>query len=360
LSQSSFCNAACALTVALVTHSAGAADPRLVVDLSYQADPVLRDCPREDEFKASIRRQVGYDPFQRGARHHVLAGFHADGAGIRGAVTWRDESGQVRGERDLYLDRNDCPAFARMLGFAIVVQLDLFNQDPEGTLGSEGGSTSPVPAAGATEASSSTGSPAETATTSMDSEVDAPLPDAPDAEHGRTTLALGVGPFAGVGYTSRPALGGRAFATIRRNILALELGFEASLPAQNTLTSPEGFQENLMLGSFSGCIWSGRLSGCLVGKAGALRVRGVGVDVSRSSVGPVAQLGPRFMVSQRLGGAWAAALRIDLLAALVPWQVTLDHQEVWSTPAVGVSVGADLFAFVRDNPDPHWTIPSSR
>jgi hypothetical protein len=137
-----------------------------------------------------------------------------------------------------------------------------------------------------------------------------------------------------------------------RDIVVAEVGAEGSIPSVTTTQSGQGFQERFILGSLAACVSSERLTGCLVGKGGVLRVRGVGLDVARSSSGFVAQAGPRFMVSQKLASAWSAAFRVELLAALVPWGVTVDYDEVWTTPAVGISMGVDLIALVRDNPQP--------
>jgi hypothetical protein len=147
---------------------------------------------------------------------------------------------------------------------------------------------------------------------------------------------------------------------VQRGFLAVEAGTEGSLPSITSTANGEGFEEQLILGSLGGCFSPTPLGACLVAKAGTLRVRGVGVDVSRSTYGLVAQAGPRFMLSQRLGGAWSGAIRVELLVALVPWGVVLDHEEVWKTPPLGISVGVDVFALIHDNRAQDRTIPMSR
>lgn len=355
---------ALAITLLAAGVSAESPERRLVVDLRYQPGAGLRDCPDESAFKASIRDQVGYDPFEPGAPHRLVAAFHPEPPGIRGAVTWRDGAGDVRGERILYLERDDCPAFARMLGFAIVVQLELFHQDPEALTSPP----PPAPSADSTAGRNDATDPAPPrATASGDSNVDTspysdefgPTRDWVERDTGNgerngagARLALGAGPLVGFGFTSEPALGGRAFLNARRDLFAAELGFEGSLPAVATRHAGAGFEERLMLGSLAGCVAADPIAGCLVGKAGVLRVEGVGLDVSRVSSGFVAQAGPRFVVSHQLARGWSTALRLELLAALKPWGVTVDGREVWTMPAFGVSIGADLIAVVRDNSQP--------
>jgi hypothetical protein len=352
LSLRSISSAACALVAVFGVQSlrAAEAEPRLVVDLEYRADPTLRDCPGEAEFRNSIEEQVGYEPFQPGARHRLLASFGWAQPGIRGTLVWQDASGQVRGERELHLEAEDCPAFARMLGFAIVVQLDLFNQEPE--------LAEPSPSASVDEVN--TGDPPTAPVGADEASLGEDATDPGSTGGAGWQLAVGAGPIAGIGFTSRPAVGGRVFVSARREEFAAEIGGEASVPSLGTPVDEAGFQERLILGSLAGCVANTHLSGCLVGKTGVLQVRGFGLDVSRSSSGLVAQLGPRFSVSQRLGRSWAAALRIELLAALIPRGVLLDREEVWRTPAAGVSIGVDVSAVVRDYSQPARTIRSDR
>jgi hypothetical protein len=319
--------------------------------MQYQADPALRDCPAEDAFKASIREEVGYDPFRAGAPHRLSAAFRSQPPGIRGSVTWRDESTSVRGERELYLDRDDCPEFARMLAFAIVVQLELFSdeqavadsppkEDPSGSAG--------APSVEAPDTPDDSPYPNTSTADWANQENTVAVPDEPVEEQ----LALGMGPLVGFGFTSQPAIGGRGFLSVHRDWFQAELGMEASAPSVNTVAGGSGFEERLILGSLAACASSDPFAGCLVGKVGVLQIQGTRLDVARSASGLVAQTGPRFMVTQRLGSGWSAALRLELLAALVPWGITVDHTEVWTTPPLGVSVGVDLIAVVHDNTQP--------
>jgi hypothetical protein len=86
----------------------------------------------------------------------------------------------------------------------------------------------------------------------------------------------------------------------------------------------------------------GRLSGCLVSKVGRLHVRGFGVDVPKADSGTLWQLGPRLTLSEGFGGPWYGSLRVEALASLHTWEVTLNAEEVWKTPFFALSVGGDL------------------
>lgn len=334
-----------ALALVVVAKAAEAADASapLVVDLDYWADPALPDCPEAEEFRDAIRRQSGYDPFQSGARHRLRAELLSNGSGTRGVITWSDDSGQVYGERDLRLEQRDCRELAPMVAFAIVVQLDLFNHQRTPT-GPRDAPDTP-----------SSGPPRP------DADVDeAPAPGGDRGTAPRWQLALGLGPFVGAGFTSEFAFGGRAFVDARREYLRAEVGVEGSAPRVTPTGGGEGFEENLILGSLATCAGSTSVVGCVVGKAGSYRVRGVGVDVPRSSSGLVVQVGPRLSVGHGLSPSWAGSIRIDLLVALRPWGVQLDHEEVWRSPALGVLVGLDLTALVHDNSSSLPTIPTGR
>jgi hypothetical protein len=40
---------------------------KLFVDLTYDVDPVLEDCPSEAELRSSVAQRLGYDPVRAGS-----------------------------------------------------------------------------------------------------------------------------------------------------------------------------------------------------------------------------------------------------------------------------------------------------
>jgi hypothetical protein len=319
-----------AVTLAATTARA---EPRLFVELTYETDSALDTCPTEAGFVALISDELRYDPFRSPAQYKVVARAQAAGQGMRGLVEWYDAAGERRGARELHDEGNDCGSLARALSFAIAVQIQLLAKEQEA----------------AAKPTEDQPAPAKTGVTAP-----TPPPPRPDddtlrerGEHptlapARWQFLLGVGPAVGVGLAPRAVVLGRAFATVRREVLALELGAEASLPSRHTREPGKGFEQRLALGTLAGCVYIDVVSGCAVTKVGRLDVTGFGVDVPRSPAGVVAQLGPRVALSGLMSGRWLGALYVEALATLVAWEITLNEREVWKTPSLSLSMGGDL------------------
>jgi hypothetical protein len=313
------------------------ADPRLFVDLDYQPDAELAGCPSDSTFRAMIRDELGYDPFHAGAEQKVVARARAAEHGLDGFVEWYDASGTRRGERELRSETTDCAALARAMSFAIAVQIQLLSRQTEtpmdvpsteraddGPTGATGASPAPVP-------SVSHPPDAHRGTSERTSEDLAPW-----------QFMLGAGPTLAFGLAPRTALEGRVFGGARRGRLAIELGAEASLPSRYAMASGGGFEQHILAGSAAGCAFFGRFSGCIVSKLGRLYVRGFGVDLPNSASGTLAQIGPRVSLTEGFGDRWLGALRVEALATLLSWEVTLNQREVWKTPLFSLSVGGDV------------------
>jgi hypothetical protein len=328
-----------ALVVAvLIATGSARAEERLFVTLEYSVDPALTGCPTESDFRALIAAQLDYDPFRAASDHRVVARAERSEEGIHGLVRWYDASGADRGERELRASDLDCSAFAKAMGFAIAVQLQL--------LTTEQASAERKRAEAAEPRSAATDQPRVTGTRDLGSKRATPLPPE-EPGGGALEILLGVGAGAGLGLTPRASVQGRAFGALRSRRLALELGAEASLRSQLETGAGRGFTGRFALGSLAGCVSVAPFFGCVVQKLGALEVRGYGVDVPREPVGVVAQSGVRLGVGHDLGPHAHGALRVEALATLTRWDVHLNRNEVWTVPPVGLTVGGDLAALFR-------------
>jgi hypothetical protein len=248
-----------------------------------------------------------------------------------GTIEWYDATGAQRGERELSSERSDCAAFARTLAFAVAVQIQLLAQDLE---------EPPVRVEASPEVRASEKPKAPKA---RDLPSSHPPPSGPTGS-ARWRFVGGVGVTGHLGMLPGLVPTGRLFAGMRRRYLGIELGGEASLPGQYLGTDGNGFDHQAALGSLAGCGFIGLFSACVVGKVGALRVSGVGVDVPRSPAGATAQLGARVSLSPELGRL-AVTLRLEALAPLLSWGVALNGREVFRTSPVVAGLGADLGAF---------------
>ena len=353
------------LLVAGAVARTGHCESRLYVDLDYRSDASLSGCPDQSEFRALIEKQLGYDPFTSGSQHKIVARAQAAGTGIRGLVRWSDASGEVRGERNLSSATTDCSAFARAMGFAIAVQIQLLSgeeEKPEAALREPTAKEQPEhdPAESSVDAAAPKRADAPDDTQRVDrkraardrqsgtSGGEARMPSSANAA--RWLFLVGAGPTLDFGVSPEMAFGGRLFAAARRGAWGAELGAQANLPAQYTTSENEGFQQRLAWASLAGCGFVGSFAGCVVNRWGRMGVRGEGVDAPNSTAGAIVQLGPRVAWLEHVGPDWVAALRLELLAALTPWRVTVNDREVWNTPFLSVSIGAELAAVFRDKP----------
>lgn len=335
------------------------APARLLVQLDYARDDALSGCLDEAEFERLVRAQVGYDPFGAGARYRVEATTRLTPAGIAGVLQWRGADGKPRGERHLQSDVLDCAAFGKRLVFALVVQLELFNEAPreldvDSAANPEAKATLPTGTSGpATEATRTAPSAtAPTATAPSITSERTSVASAPDPDDARTTTAqasnlpwratLGVGVGFGQGLLSKPTALGRAFVGVESPRWAFEVGAEAT-PTQEPSDGP-GIKEQLVQGALAGCLRVAPLSGCIVGQLGAYRVAGSGVDVVRKPVGIAGHVGPRLALSTEWADGWVASVHADALVSWIPWTVELDHSQVWQTPWLAFVVGLDLRA----------------
>jgi hypothetical protein len=321
----------------LLGASPSRADPKLFVVLDYRLDQTLGGCPNEATFTAMVEGQLGYDPFRSPAPLKVVASAGSRAEGLRGTIEWYDASGSRRGERQLSSEHTDCVAFARAMSFAVAVQIQLLAREAEG-------SASAPPAPTAAEASpprSDAGTkPSQARPAARD--VLEPAPHAHSDERAPWRFSIGAGPFVAFGMAPRAAPGGRLFAAGRVDWFALEFGAEATLPANYSLAGTAGFDEHVAFGSIAGCAITGRWSFCSVSKLGRYYVRGFGVDLPRDVSGGVMLTGARLMLGQELSGRWLGTLRLESLATLGTWDVTLNQRTVWTTPVVSLSLGVEL------------------
>ena len=320
----------------MLVASAAEADPQLFVSLDYQLEAEHGSCPSEAAFRAMVSEQLGYDPFRSPSALTVVARARAAATGYRGSVEWYDAGGSPRGERQLTSDGADCAAFVRTMSFAIAVQIQLLAKAAgDATVAAKG-------AASGDEARSSPGAAsAAPSAVRHDTQRRALAPRADGSEPWQ--ILAGAGLFAAFGIAPQATAGGRVFAAARHDWFSSELGAEVTLPASySTGGTASGFEQHVLVGSAALCLAWREWAACSVSKAGRVYVRGFGVDLPRAPSGTIALTGLRLALHRELGAPWVAAVRLETLASLGAWDVTLNRRTVWTTPAVSLSLGADL------------------
>ena len=331
-----------ATLVGVVGQSTAAAALAPFVALKYDVDPDLAGCPSSTEFRSKVVSQLGYDPFLPEATLVVNARVWQGEGGFEGALDWGKRAEARLGERRFSLKQASCSALIPAMVFALSVQIQIMAVEaevaPSADAAFDADGSGPPPSAAASPAATPTlGVPAKLVKVGSPGQGNRPA----WKSYG------GVGGSLGASVAPTWTALGRLLLAVHDGRWLFELGAEGSLPATGRLDTGERFRQRLLLGTAAACAERGALAACAVAKLGAITVRGIDVDRSNSPTGFVAQVGPRFGGSYRIGDHLGLLARIDGLFLLTPWTVELNQVAAWTMPRFGVSAGIDLFIRVE-------------
>jgi hypothetical protein len=336
-------------------RAAIAADANFYVSLRYEVDGSARRCWDEAEFRRNVAQWEGYDPFRPKASATVSIRVGGSGQTLDGQIEWRNADGSDMGERHFGAYESDCAGLLKEMSFAVAFQIDLMRPGKQaGTAHAPSEEVSAPPAASSPEAGKTAAAapPAPVLRAEPRPTVQAPAGQTAtvttqDAGSAAWPMWAGVGTSLAWGIS--PAITGEAslFVGARRKNLSMEVGAQASLPSTTRQWDLSGFRQSLIGAQLSICGNRGASSACVLGRAGEVRVSGVGVDQPRSPSAFVAQAGLRLAAALRIGGLWYAASHIDLLGLITPYTVNLNQVGVWEMPRLGVLAGIDVSARFR-------------
>jgi hypothetical protein len=304
-----------ALALALCCRQAASEPtPSFRLAFEYNADPTL-ECPGAPEMRASVTRQLGYDPFAADAaeqRLRVNITRVANRAEAR--IEWIGSQEQSEGERRLVSEESDCSVLARSLAFALAVQIQLHASASEPPVAAHSAAPPPPPVR-------KTASP-----------PDKPPPRAETAVAQRQVL-VGVGGLVRRGPSPGVTPGLRAFGTFSVDRWALELSVHGTLPGELTRADGTGFTAHELGANLVPCVRFSPVGLCAVGTLSLLRVRGRGVDRVGSPSSVAGGVGARAQL------LWPALAHFGVLiqgeaVAMPRRDVLLNRTAVWSTPPV--------------------------
>ncbi len=299
------------------------------VTLEYVAGP---GCPGAAEFKAVVVGRLGYDPFAAGAPDRVLVQVVPRSGAIEGRLEWRDAAGAWTGDQTFPTVTTDCARFARVVGFALAVQIQLLanvRADPD------------APAAARKHRRAT-----------------APAPEPPAAAAaGRSSLsrpcrpqraAIGSGARGGrrsrgrVRHGGLPDRLGRIFGVLAWTHVAIELAAQTSVPATTRRADGAGFsQQHLLLGAAGCAIFTRR------GRRASWRTRArsgwpAWTSIARPRRSRRSSRRARaWAPSTAWGGAWSSGRTRTGSRALTRWRGTLDNLPVWTAPRLAAALGVD-------------------
>ncbi|MBN2573037.1 MAG: hypothetical protein JXP73_00595 [Deltaproteobacteria bacterium] len=366
---------------------AGAAETDLYVRLHYAVDAAVRGCWDELEFRRSVARRIGYDPFREDASLDVHVHVGGTANAVDGHVEWRKANGLLMGERRFVAKDGNCVKLLTELSFAVGLQIELLRpKTPSGAgavASARGGGatasgaapiaatvTAPPPSVAPpatppppTPVSPPSAAPPEAAPPAAAPEpvvTEEPSPrrrrfdktaDESEPKSAETALRwpmwIGLGPSLAWRLSPAITADARLFVGIRRNALSLEVAAEASYPSTQRSRDGSGFRQTLIGGTLALCGHRQWLAACALGRASQIRVTGLGVDEPRSPTGLAAQAGLRVAAALDLGGPWFLAAHLDGLGLLTSCTVMLNGAAVWEMPRLGALLGIDLAARFR-------------
>jgi len=307
-----------------------------LVKLAYEARP---GCPDAAEFASIVIARLGYDPFAETAPDHVLVRIAPHGSAIDGRTEWRDGEGRWTGEQTFPSVNTNCPHLARVMAFALAVQIQLLaNRREPASPGGTAADQTPLPSPAAAPP------PVEAAIAPTASGPPPTVPGAadvppPPVEAPHPSFDVGAGPAVGFGMSSTPILLGRMFGAIAWPRTSVELAAEVSLPATTRRADGAGFSQQHLFLAAAACAPRAPWTGCVLARVGEIRMAGENIDRPTSAEVPVLEAGARVGYIHRLGsrGFWEA--HADGLARLIRWTATLDKVPVWTAPRFAASFG---------------------
>jgi hypothetical protein len=327
--------AACSVVIAIPAYAGPAV--QTLVSLEYEIATGTDGCPDATRFRATVERQLGYDPFRASADKHVVVWIARKDVGFEGRIRWSDAEGQQVGDRRLSSRHGDCDEIAASVAFSVAVQIQLL------------GALAPPPIADARAPPAEPATPPEPSVTPPERpaepapiEVEAPV--APPAPASRFRLSIGAGPSLAVGVAPRAVGLGRLFASGRAGHFSLELAGDAALPVTQQDASGKGFTLDRFAAEAAACGHVAVFAACVTGTVGRLQAHGLGVDMREAPSGWFSQLGARLAAAYDFSDRYFAAARVDGLVMTAPTHVTLNDSVVWTTPRVGAVLGLDVGA----------------
>jgi hypothetical protein len=299
--------------------------------LTYERGQDAARCPDEAALRKGVEQRLGYDPFFPWANRTIVARIHADKGKLLGTVELVDESGIVRGSRELSAPSEQCGELLSGMALAISIAIDPASVDrvraAEATPGSaEDESIAEWSAARAEEA------PARP--------VDRVVRATPHARtESATPLEFEVGGGAGVGVEIAPAvaLGPVVEAALRRSSWSLGVEGRFLFGVGTTLQGVD-VSSSVLEGALRGCLSFEIPFVCAVASVGRLAVSG-----QRSDEALVARVGPRVGAEIALSRDLGLALHADLAVNLGTQHVRIGAEDnAWVSSRVAGLGGVSL------------------
>jgi hypothetical protein len=339
--------------VALVTIAVLGAASRAHAEVDPRLDytvPENAGCPREEDFRRAVAARLGRDPFVAESSRRLVVEVRLENGELSATGALVEADGRSAGIRRLAGKPGDCREVVEGMALAasLAVSGDLgVTSPPEAAV-------PPVafPAANPTDAKG----PEKTAQTPVPAAVvpvSAPRSPRDDgAAEGEPTdsaqspsLALGAGVagHAALGVGPGVGAGGALFGVGRSG--AWSLSVEARLDGLTKLSFDSGGNAttSLLAGVLAPCRHFERVRACALALAGSIQASSHDVTLPDSDAAPYAALGARLGLDWPLSRTVFLESRFDGLLTLLPVDIELGGETVWSSPFGSAALGVGAF-----------------
>jgi hypothetical protein len=302
--------------------------------LVYARAPDAATCPAEADLRKAVAVRLGYDPFFPTATKTVVVQVSRAKKGFRAHVQIVGDDGNVRGERDLATNGDDCTELVTSTALAVSLALDDLDAAEPTPPPPKPEPQPPEPAAPV--------SPPEPPRPSAERP---PEPPPPPEERPRAWLA-GIGPSVAVGTSPSPAFGLGGSVAVRFGTLQLRADLRGDLPASADV-APGRVSTNAVIGSIAACARGDVLFACAGPGFGWLFARTESIVRPASDDGPLVPAGLRLGAELALGTRFFLEPSVEGFANVVRHHVDIDGERVYTMPIIAgsaaIHVGSRLF-----------------
>ena len=309
--------------------------------LAYVVDDRTQGCPDENAFREAVTARLGRDPFDAGAARTLVVRADLEGGTIEVSATLVATDDSSVGLRSFVAPADRCAEAmdAVALAVSLAVQPGL-GMEPE----APPPASRPTPTAveKAIEIAKVSEPTAEMQPQGRERR-DAQPPHEERSGGERSDFALGLVGHVAIGIG--PGVGGGGAMFVQHRDGALSVGAEFRVDGLSSgLALPGGgsVSTSLVAGTFVPCGNFDMFAVCGVALVGEMRASSKDVTHPASDREHYAAAGGRFVANWPLSQRFYAVGRLDLLATLVPVDIELGGENVWSSPAGSATLGAGV------------------
>jgi hypothetical protein len=342
-----------AALLALLFAAPARAEEAPKLDYVVASDTV--GCPSDREFRAAVTARVGRDPFVARSDRTLRVDVRLEDGELAATGALVEVNGDSSGLRRITGKPDDCREVVDGMALAVSLAIAALAESSAAPVGavtpssrapSEATTDPPPPAAAprpeapapsevpslapAAARRDVAGAPAE-----RGGRHEAVVPSAGIAGH----VTTGVGPGVGVG--------GALWVRGRQGSWSLSVEGRLDGFGSTELGTSGSVTSSLLAAVLSVCGHRGVVMLCPLALAGSIGASSSGIRFPDSDAAPYVALGGRFGVEWPLSPALAVQGRLDGLVTLLPVDIELDGDAVWSSPFGSAALGAGLLGTFR-------------